>query len=185
MRTVTRPSLHAVLNIIIVVAFSLVPIAAFGRAPVAILSQVQKDEWEGAWPEYLARKAAIKKVMPIYPEEALKRGISGRVEVKIAIGEEGEVLRIKVRPRTDPSLKEALANAVSQWKFKPRDDQDPQGRPLLTRLSFNFMLAEGRVELYKSGPTSPDPHHTGYHNFGRDRKEWIAWEEIKATQETP
>jgi len=177
MRTVTRLSLHAVFNIVIVVAF--------GLAPVVILSQVQKDEWAGGWPESLARKAAIQKIMPIYPEEALNRRISGRVEVKIAIGEEGEVLKIKVRPRTDPSLKEALANAVSQWKFKPRDDQDLEGRPLLTRLTFNFMLAEGRVELYRSGPTSPDPHHTGYHNFGKDRREWEVWEEIKPSPASP
>lgn len=173
MRTVPRHS------------FNVVALTVFGLMPVVNLSQVQKDEWRGAWPESLARKAAIKMVMPIYPEEALNRGISGRVEVKIAIGEEGEVLRIKVRPRTDPRLKEALANAVSQWKFKPRDDQDPQGRPLLTRLTFNFVLAEGRVELYKSGPTSPDPHHTGYHSFAKDRREWIAWEEIKPSQATP
>lgn len=162
-----------------------VTLIVLGLMPTVGLGQVQKDEWAGGWPECLARKAAIQKVMPIYPEEALRRGVSGRVEVKITIGEEGEVLGIKVRPRTDPQLKEALANAVSQWKFKPRDDQDHVGRPLLTRLSFNFVLAEGRVELYKSGPTSPDPHHTGYHNFGKDRREWIAWEEIKPTQESP
>ena len=173
MRTLTRHSLSGVTLIV------------FGLIPVNNLSQVQKDEWGGGWPEYLARKAAIRKVMPIYPEEALREGISGRVEVKIAIGEEGEVLRIKVRPRTDERLKEALANAVSQWKFKPRDDQDRVGRPILTRLSFNFVLAEGRVYLYKSGPSSPDPHHIGYHNFGKDRREWIAWEEIKPSQDAP
>ena len=170
MRTILRHSLNVVTLIVL------------GLMPVVNLSQVHNQEWRGVWPEYLARKAAIQMVMPIYPEAALNRGISGRVEVKIAIGEEGKVLKIKVRPRTDSSLKEALANAVSQWKFKPRDDQDPQGRPLLTRLSFNFVLAERRVELYRSGPTSPDPHHTGYHNPAKDRREWIAWEEIPLTE---
>jgi TonB family protein len=166
MRTVTRHSL------------SVVTLITLGLIPVVSSGQVQKDEWAGGWPEYLARKAAIQEAMPIYPEEALRRGVSGRVEVKITIGEEGEVLGIKVRPRTDPQLKEALANAVSRWKFKPRDDQDRVGRPILTRLSFNFVLAEGRVELFKSGPTSPDTHHLGYHSFAKDRREWIEWEEL-------
>ena len=167
MRTVARHSLRGVTLVVL------------GLMPVINLGQVQKDEWAGGWPESLARKAAIQKVMPIYPEEALRRGVSGRVEVKITIGEKGEVLGIRVRPRTDPQLKEALANAVSQWKFKPYHEQDRVGRPLLTRLSFNFVLAEGRVELYKSGLASPDQHHLGYHNFAKDRREWIAWEELR------
>lgn len=90
MRTQTRHSLNVVLNVVTIVAL--------GLAPDAVLSQVQKDEWAGGRPEYLVRKAAIKKVMPTYPEEALRLGISGRVVVKIAISEEGEVARIRVRP---------------------------------------------------------------------------------------
>ncbi|MGH9905655.1 MAG: energy transducer TonB [Pyrinomonadaceae bacterium] len=170
MITVTRQSLSAV------------SLVALVLMPIAIVGQVQKDEWAGGQPEYLARKAAIKKVIPTYPEEALRLGISGRVEVKIAISEEGRVLRIKVRPRTDRLLKAAIANAVKQWKFKPRPDHDGLGRPILSRLTFNFVSAEGRVELYIPGPGAPDTHHLGYHNFTKDRREWREWEEVESSQ---
>lgn len=185
MRTLTRLSPHAVLDIVIVVAFVQAPISAFGLAPVIVLSQVQKDEWAGGSDEAWTRKMAIKKVMPIYPEEALRLGISGHVEVKIAITEEGEVARIKVRPRIDPRLKAAVADAVKQWKFKPHRDQDGLGRPILSHLTFNFVASEGRVELHTPGPDAPDSEHLGYYNSAKEQRQWREWEEIEFSQASP
>jgi TonB family protein len=166
MRIVTRHSLNVVALIV------------FGLMPVANLSQVQKEEWAGGRPESWARKAAIKKVMPTYPEEALRLGISGHVEVKIAISEEGEVARIKVRPRTDPRLKEAVVSAVRQWKFKPHPDPQRLGRPLLSHLIFNFVSAESRVVLHNPGPNAPDSEHLGYYNSAKEQRQWEEWEEV-------
>lgn len=59
-------------------------------------------------PELTARKSATKTVMPTYPEDAVRAGISGLVHVKLQISRDGEVLRIKVKPRTNPLLRRAL-----------------------------------------------------------------------------
>ena len=173
MRTLMRTSLHVAIFV------------AFGLTPITVLSQIHKDEWAGGYAESQARKAAIKKVMPVYPEEALRQGISGRVEFKIAITQDGEVGRIKFHPRTDLRLKTAIADAVKQWKFKPRPDRDELGRPILSRLTFNFLASESRVELYNASPSAPDSYRAGYHNFQRDRREWRDWEEIEISQRSP
>ena len=170
MTTLTRCSLSVVRNVITVVVF--------GLSPVAILSQVQKSEWSGGRDEAWTRKTAIKKVIPTYPEEALRQGISGHVEVKIAITEGGDVARIKVRPRTDPRLKAAVANAVKQWKLKPHRDPEGLGRPLLSHLRFNFVASESRVELYTPGPDAPDSEHLGYYNSAKEQRQWEEWEEV-------
>src|SRR5688572_16583107 len=75
-------------------------------------------------PESYARKAAIRVVMPSYPEEAVCGRISGIVQLKIEISSEGEVLRIKVNPRAHPLLKKAAATAAMKWQFKPYPDRE-------------------------------------------------------------
>ncbi|HET6892487.1 MAG TPA: TonB family protein [Pyrinomonadaceae bacterium] len=164
-------------------SFSVVILIVFGLITVINLGQVQKDEWNGGRPESWARQAAIKKVMPTYPAEALPVGISGRVEVKIAISEEGEVVRIKVRPRIDPRLKTAVADAVKQWKFKTRPDPQGLGRPLLSHLIFNFV--SGRVVLHDPGPNAPDSEHLGYYNSAKEQRQWEEWEEVDLSQVPP
>lgn len=173
MRSVTRRSLCVATFIV------------FGLTSVDSSGQVRKDEWAGGRPESWARKAAIRKVIPIYPEEALHLGISGRVEVKIAISEEGKVLRIKVHPGTDPRLKEAVVSAVRQWRFKPPHDQDGLGRPILTHLIFNFLSAQRLVELYNPGPDAPDSEHLGYYNSAKEQRQWEQWEEVDLSQGAP
>lgn len=173
MRTLTRTSLFVAVFV------------AFGLSPVTALSQSQKDEWATGYSESQARKAAIKKVLPVYPEEALRQGISGLVEVKIAITQDGDVGRIKFRPRTDLNLKTAVADAVKQWKFKPRPEHDELGRPILSHLTFMFVASESRIELYMGDPSTPDPKRRGYHNLARERREWNEWEEVEISQRSP
>ena len=61
----------------------------------APLCLAQAGEFAAFLPESLIREWAIEKVMPAYPEEALKAGISGVVKLKLEISADGEVLRIK------------------------------------------------------------------------------------------
>ena len=60
------------------------------------LAQDNPKKSRALLPEAVARESAITVIMPIYPEEALKRGISGTVHIKLEVSAEGEVLRIKV-----------------------------------------------------------------------------------------
>jgi TonB family protein len=63
----------------------------------------------------------VKKVNPVYPEEALKKGIEGVVRVEAAIDEKGDVVKVKALPAENPQplLEAAALAAVCQWKYEP------------------------------------------------------------------
>lgn len=68
----------------------------------------------------------IRKVDPIYPEEARRNHVSGFVVMSAIISEKGDVLVL--RPVSgDPSLTPAALDAVRQWKYKP---YQLNGRPV-------------------------------------------------------
>ncbi len=69
-------------------------------------------------PELIGGIAAIAKNI-VYPEEAKKAGIEGRVFVKAFINQNGDVVGTKVIKGAGNGLDEAAQKAVMQAKFKP------------------------------------------------------------------
>lgn len=138
-------------------------------------------------PESWARESAITKVMPGYPTEAVRHGISGVVHIKFETSIDGEVVRIKVRPRTEPLLAKAVAAAVHQWTFKTRRGQDGEPKPVISRLIFIFMLDrnEPRVNFYNPGPHPPDVQNLGYYNSAKEMREWKEWQEVLTEPSKP
>ena len=49
---------------------------------------------------------------------------------------EGEVLRVKVNPSTDPLLKRVTVEAVKKWQSKPYPDRQGLDRSSFSRLTF-------------------------------------------------
>lgn len=75
---------------------------------------------------------------PVYPEEAKKQKIEGKVTVDIVIGEEGKV--ISARPTSGPDLlQDAAKDAAYKARFKPTT---VKGEPVKVAgaLSYNFVL---------------------------------------------
>jgi TonB family protein len=64
------------------------------------------------------RGLIVKKVQPVYLEEALNKGIEGRVVLKILINREGDVREV-TRVSGDPLLAPAAIDAVKQWRYQP------------------------------------------------------------------
>ncbi|MBE0711997.1 MAG: TonB family protein, partial [Candidatus Aminicenantes bacterium] len=60
----------------------------------------------------------VKKVDPVYPEEARKQGLDGDVIVEVAVDEAGEVKEAKVLRGVD-GLNQVALDAVKQWTFEP------------------------------------------------------------------
>lgn len=149
-------------------------------AATSTLCVAQADSFHAYLPESFIRESAIKTVMPDYPEQAARSGISGVVHLKIEIGNEGDVLRIKGSPKSDPLLKKAAADAARKWKFKPYPDREGLGRSSLGRLKFMFAIRNGAgvVELYNPGLDAPDRERLGYYNSAKEVREWKDWEEI-------
>lgn len=131
-------------------------------------------------PESVARRSVIEMVMPVYPERAVRRGISRVVPIKIEISGDGDVLRIKFKPRTEPLLKEAVSSAARQWRFKPWLGSEGVGVAFISRLTFDFVISNGepRVEMYDHGRDAHGGLCLGCSDSGREFREWREWEEV-------
>jgi TonB family protein len=61
----------------------------------------------------------IKKVNPVYPEEALKKKIAGTVVIEATSDEKGLVIDTRIIKSPDPLLTDAAVAAVKQWVYEP------------------------------------------------------------------
>jgi len=61
----------------------------------------------------------IKKVDPIFPEEARKEGISGVVVLSVRSDELGNIVAVKIVKSPHDLLSKASVEAVKQWKYEP------------------------------------------------------------------
>jgi TonB family protein len=61
----------------------------------------------------------VKSVPPRYPEEALRRGLEGRVFVRALVKKDGVPIEVSVAPGkgVTPELDQAAVDAVKQWRF--------------------------------------------------------------------
>jgi len=60
----------------------------------------------------------IRKVNPVYPEEARTAGVQGVVILEATISEHGRVDSVRVL-RSIPLLDQAAVDAVRQWEYTP------------------------------------------------------------------
>ena len=93
------------------------------------------------------RLNATHKVMPEFPEEALKAGAEGVVVLSLYHDAAGNAARIKVAESPHPSLTRAAITAVEQWKWRLFASEGID-RPILGKLTFRFVIEKGagRVE---------------------------------------
>lgn len=71
----------------------------------------------------------IKKVNPIFPEEARKEGISGVVILSVRSDEQGNIVEVKISKSPHELLSKAAIEAVKQWKYEP---MLIKGKPMAT-----------------------------------------------------
>lgn len=61
----------------------------------------------------------VKKVNPVYPEEAKKQGLTGNVILTLKIGKDGKVLDVTVKESVQELLDQSAVDAVRQWEYSP------------------------------------------------------------------
>jgi len=61
----------------------------------------------------------IKRVNPVYPEEARKAGIQGIVLLEAMVDEQGRVSRVKILKSESSVLNKPAIDAVKQWVYEP------------------------------------------------------------------
>jgi len=77
----------------------------------------------------------IKKVNPIYPEEAKKALVQGVIVLEVTTDEEGNVAAVEVLRSESSLLNQASIDAVKQWKYEPKMSK---GNPI--RVAFNVTI---------------------------------------------
>lgn len=97
-------------------------------------------------PESVLRNLARTVVMPSYPEASVRRGVGGSAVVRIDLGVNGELSDIRVLQAPDRNIRQAVVNALRQWRFSPAFSD---GKPLRLRgkLTFYFRLSDGQARV--------------------------------------
>lgn len=81
----------------------------------------------------------VKRVPPVYPEEARKNRVQGKVILEAVVDEKGSVTKAEAVESPDPLLSEAALTAVKQWTYAPAM---LEGKPVKVylRVTVNFRL---------------------------------------------
>lgn len=82
----------------------------------------------------------IRRVAPRYPPLALKMRVSGVVELKAVIGEDGAIRELRVIAG-HPLLVESAIKAVQQWRYRPTV-LNGVAVPVLTQVNVHFRLGQ-------------------------------------------
>ncbi len=99
------------------------------------------------------------KTMPVYPDEAMKKGIQGNVIFKIDVDETGKITA-SVSVEGAPLLVDASKNALQTFRFRPYLVNGTPAR-VESQLGFHFSTektaggASGHVECMTSIPNRP------------------------------
>ncbi|NIM90476.1 MAG: TonB family protein [Candidatus Aminicenantes bacterium] len=87
----------------------------------------------------------LKKVDPVYPEEAREEGISGVVLLSVRADKEGYIEQIKIVKSPHELLSKASVEAVKQWKYQPMYIKD-KPMPIIFTVTISFKLEDEEKE---------------------------------------
>lgn len=99
---------------------------------------------EGRISEVAFRGRAIRKVMPVFPEDAIKAKAQGVSVARIRLDEKGEISLVEILEAPDESIARATAEAARKWAFYFAQSKDEQPICLSGKLTFYFVLENGR-----------------------------------------
>ena len=105
----------------------------------------------------LQTPAVLHSVMPSYPEDAMRAGIEGIVEVEVMISEEGKVTNARVVRTDNPALDAAALDAARQWLFAK-----PTEGPVVRTIELTFTL---RSSVRRPPPPPPSPARRAGHEY--------------------
>lgn len=101
------------------------------------------------------RPKIIRKVNPIYPDEAKKKGLQGIVIVEAVLGKDGRVKAARVVGSPEPLLAQAALDAVKKWEYEPF--VSAKGcQELLFTVTITFALQDGDKKAAGAAPNRLD-----------------------------
>jgi TonB family protein len=103
--------------------------------------------WEpcmaGTVSEVALRRLAIRKVIPVFPEDAIKAKAQGVAVANVRLDERGEISAVEILQAPHESIARATADAVRNWAFY--FDLKKEKKPLCIsgKLTFYFVVENG------------------------------------------
>lgn len=94
-------------------------------ASMAIPAELKRmqAEVESPSPASQYRLKPIRTVNPVYPSQAVRRGIEGWVDLELVVGLDGRVASVRVLQAEPQNVFESAARrAISRWRFEPPAD---------------------------------------------------------------
>jgi len=82
----------------------------------------------------------IKRVAPVYPEDARKEKVTGIVVLETVIGSDGTIQNVTPLKSPDKRLTKAAEDAVLHWKFEPARDKEGHAVSIIYVLTVRFLL---------------------------------------------
>jgi TonB family protein len=77
----------------------------------------------------------ILRILPVYPERALRQRVRGEVVLLVRVSETGEPLEVRVTKHVREDVDAAAVAAAMQWRFEPALQK---GRPVRTDALVRF-----------------------------------------------
>ena len=97
--------------------------------------------------EATLRHQTLTAPLPVYPEEAIKAGVQGWIDIAVLFDEDGKFKSMKTLDSPGPAISEAVLKALKQWTVKVYYDSPyPESRrPGRTfgELRFHFVIRDG------------------------------------------
>lgn len=96
--------------------------------------------------ETTLRKKSTKKVVPKYPEEAIKANSFGVAVSEITISEVGDVINVKILESPHESIGDSMVKALKQWKFFPFTFK---GKPqkITGKITYYFLIENNQAKV--------------------------------------
>jgi TonB family protein len=65
------------------------------------------------------RPQPVVQILPPYPEDLIRQGVTGQARFRISINEKGAVRNVTVKTSVHPYLDDGALRAIKQWSFEP------------------------------------------------------------------
>ncbi|HEY6403912.1 MAG TPA: TonB family protein [Blastocatellia bacterium] len=161
-----------------------------GRGPIGldgVVTLVNPDNSAGAKKIPMAhgilQGGAVKTVQPPYPSLARAVGVEGSVQVRVLIGETGEVIKATVISG-HPLLRAAALEAARQWQFKPTEVSAKVVK-VEGVLTFNFTLVNNENQASVEAAKRATKYSTNREQLGKRMVEGVECEGTRTVTTIP
>lgn len=86
--------------------------AAFAQPSTRAAAQCEERAAEQS-----LRRTAIKSVVPVYPESAIKSGVTGLVVAEVCVPKDGGAPSVEILESPNHAIGQAVEDALKQWRF--------------------------------------------------------------------